>query len=248
MATSEKNEHSGGRKVVILLTIFALAGGLWFGYRAYSSVCPDTDNDGLDDCEEQNIYFTDWFNPDTDSDGYPDGQEIANGYSPHRASLRLTEVDSDGDGLTDDLELAFGSSLYNPDTDGDGYTDGFEVHNGYSPVDPSPKKLTKRITIYTSENRLEYFLKDIRIGSLPVQSISAGVPTGTFTITTKHPRAWVNEDGAWLDSWISLKGDRFGIAAETDSDISIDYILLAPEDAAFLYTWADIKVRVRIER
>ena len=42
----------------------------------------DTDNDGLSDYEEINIYGTDYNNPDTDGDGYFDGLEIKNNYSP----------------------------------------------------------------------------------------------------------------------------------------------------------------------
>ncbi len=45
-----------------------------------------------------------------------------------------TAGDSDGDGLTDDLEGFYGSNANNPDTDGDGYLDGAEVKNGYSPT------------------------------------------------------------------------------------------------------------------
>lgn len=42
---------------------------------------------------------------------------------------RLTggELDSDGDGLTDDREREIGTDPFNPDTDGDGLTDGQEV-------------------------------------------------------------------------------------------------------------------------
>ena len=37
------------------------------------------------------------------------------------------EIDSDGDGLTDDYELQIGTDPFNPDTDGDGLSDGEEV-------------------------------------------------------------------------------------------------------------------------
>ncbi|MFH1430752.1 MAG: hypothetical protein ABIG71_04530 [Candidatus Uhrbacteria bacterium] len=42
--------------------------------------------------------------------------------------------DADGDGLTDLLELFYGSNPTLPDTDGDGYLDGDEVDHGYSPT------------------------------------------------------------------------------------------------------------------
>ncbi|HCC22358.1 TPA: hypothetical protein DEP86_03055, partial [Candidatus Uhrbacteria bacterium] len=46
----------------------------------------------------------------------------------------VTELDTDGDGLTDRLEetVYFTDRLVS-DTDGDGYADGLEIVNGYSP-------------------------------------------------------------------------------------------------------------------
>jgi hypothetical protein len=42
----------------------------------------DSDEDGLSDFEEINIYSTDPNNPDTDGDTYSDGDEVENGYDP----------------------------------------------------------------------------------------------------------------------------------------------------------------------
>ncbi len=47
-------------------------------------------------------------------------------------------VDSDGDGLSDSEEKAFGTDPNNPDTDGDGYRDSVEVESGYNPTVPAP--------------------------------------------------------------------------------------------------------------
>ncbi|MFZ2970131.1 MAG: hypothetical protein WA063_03215 [Minisyncoccia bacterium] len=49
--------------------------------------------------------------------------------------------DSDGDGLTDDMEKLYGTDVNNPDTDGDGYADGQEVDNDYDPLVPGNAKL-----------------------------------------------------------------------------------------------------------
>jgi cysteine-rich repeat protein len=43
-------------------------------------------------------------------------------------------VDTDGDGLPDDLEDYYGTDINNPDTDGDGYDDGTEIKNNYNPA------------------------------------------------------------------------------------------------------------------
>jgi hypothetical protein len=46
-------------------------------------------------------------------------------------------VDSDGDGLTDDVEISIGTDPFNPDTDADLLTDGIEVLvGGTNPLDP----------------------------------------------------------------------------------------------------------------
>ncbi len=46
--------------------------------------------------------------------------------------------DRDGDGLTDEEEMALGTDWQNDDTDGDGYTDGVEIAGGYNPLIPAP--------------------------------------------------------------------------------------------------------------
>ena len=49
--------------------------------------------------------------------------------------------DSDEDGLSDDMEVIYGTDKNNPDTDGDGYKDGEEVEKGYDPALPGDTKL-----------------------------------------------------------------------------------------------------------
>lgn len=51
----------------------------------------DSDNDGLFDREEIDIYKSDPLNSDTDADGYTDGQEVKSGYNPIGEG-RLNEV------------------------------------------------------------------------------------------------------------------------------------------------------------
>lgn len=43
-------------------------------------------------------------------------------------------LDSDGDGLTDEMEIRLGTNPELADTDGDGFSDGEEVRNGYNPI------------------------------------------------------------------------------------------------------------------
>ena len=48
----------------------------------------------------------------------------------------LAFVDTDRDGLPDEVEVEIGTNPANPDTDGDGLTDGFEVTHGFNPLQP----------------------------------------------------------------------------------------------------------------
>ncbi|NNL74962.1 MAG: hypothetical protein HKO68_01355 [Desulfobacterales bacterium] len=62
---------------------------------------PDTDDDGLTDCEEY-VKGTNRYIPDTDSDGIPDGIEFVMGTNP--LEIQMT-TDSDFDGNEDWLEV-----------------------------------------------------------------------------------------------------------------------------------------------
>jgi hypothetical protein len=127
----------------------------------------DSDNDGIADVDEVNIYGTDPYNWDTDGDGRGDGEEVfvtntspvvwddhsgaATNAGAEAAATELSAepatgemaatgdaaADSDGDRLSDADEAAIGTDPGNPDTDGDGYYDGDEVALGTDPFDPS---------------------------------------------------------------------------------------------------------------
>ena len=43
-------------------------------------------------------------------------------------------IDSDGDGLSDDLESIYGTNPYSSDTDGDGSDDRFEIEEDTNPT------------------------------------------------------------------------------------------------------------------
>jgi hypothetical protein len=95
----------------------------------------DSDGDGLINNDEDDIYGTDPYDPDTDDGGVYDGDEVENGTNPV-SNPDDDDVDTDGDGLTDQEETdVYGTDPYNPDTDYGGVYDGDEVDAGTNPVD-----------------------------------------------------------------------------------------------------------------
>ena len=84
--------------------------------------CPDSDGDGLTDCDETGIYGTNPHNPDTDGDGLSDGDEVLI-YRTHPLN-----PDTDTDGLSDGDEVhVYGTQPLIADTDADGCADGEEL-------------------------------------------------------------------------------------------------------------------------
>ncbi len=69
---------------------------------------------------------------DSDGDGIPDNIEIAAGLNPNSAADAM--LDKDGDGIANLTEYQLGTSINNADTDGDGISDADELALGYNPL------------------------------------------------------------------------------------------------------------------
>ncbi|MFZ4648055.1 MAG: epoxyqueuosine reductase QueH [Patescibacteria group bacterium] len=173
----------------------------------------DSDNDGLSDQDEIK-YLSDENNSDTDSDGYLDGVEIKNNYSPLFANKKLSQVDSDKDGLSDYLEIAFKTNLGKSDTDGDGISDFKEIDSGFDPLSPvKDQRLPLRVEITLKTQRLSFLVGGIKWKEFVVSSGKASTPTpkGKFKITNKSVKAWSKSFGLWMPYWMGLGDGKVGL-------------------------------------
>ena len=80
-------------------------------------------------------------NVDTDGDGIPDDIEASLGLSPQNPVD--AQEDFDRDGLTNLKEFQLGTGLRVFDSDGDGIGDGLEVDSGSNPLDPNSFNLAQ---------------------------------------------------------------------------------------------------------
>jgi len=106
----------------------------------------DSDGDGLYDFWETTYYGTDPNAADTDGGGVSDYDETSRGLDPrdpaddasYDPGTYQSDVDSDGDGLTDDWETTYyGTDPNASDSDGGGVDDYTEIASGTSPLDAS---------------------------------------------------------------------------------------------------------------
>lgn len=74
--------------------------------------------------------------------------------------------DSDGDGLTDDEEIALGTNPYSPDSDGDGISDSIEKASGTDPTNPSDNMMTREKEIIQHNLDLSQMIKNKDMAAL----------------------------------------------------------------------------------
>ena len=91
----------------------------------------DTDGDGLQDGVELNVHSTSPLLPDTDTDGLVDSFEVLYGFDPLAADE--SQLDPDGDLVTNIEEQEQGTNPLLADTDGDGVDDRDDI----APTDPN---------------------------------------------------------------------------------------------------------------
>jgi hypothetical protein len=87
------------------------------------------------------IFPVDAASPDSDGDGFTDRHEFAGATNPNDAQSpgpdsEHSNVDTDGDLMSDQDEALYGTDPSNPDTDGDFLPDGEEIRAGTNPFMP----------------------------------------------------------------------------------------------------------------
>ncbi|MCB9802570.1 L,D-transpeptidase family protein [Candidatus Nomurabacteria bacterium] len=220
----------------------------------------DSDNDGLTNAQEINIYFSDPYLADTDGDGYSDGEEVASSTSPlNIEDKKNIDLDTDQDGLNDAWELILGTNLNKADTDGDGYSDGEEVNNSYDPLSVLPIQRDKLIKVDLATQTLEYYFNQKLLDSFLISGGLPRTPTvkGEFTVLDKIPvKRYV---GAGYDlpntKWNLLFTrrtlgyyihgaywhDNFG------QPMSHGCVNVAYKDMERLYDWAQVGTKIEIQ-
>ncbi len=238
----------------------------------------DSDGDGLDDRLERAI-GTDPYNPDTDGDGYPDGLEIKHHFDPlgpgrlpidlefsaKLAGKILIQVENNGEAwyvnpkdnlryyIPEPLELLdiikyIGLGISNQNLEKIVDANLITSYNKSISLDVGPNQ------------RLNYFLDDIKIGSFPISAGKASTPTpkGQFHIINKHPQAW-SPLGLWMPYWLGLGTGRFGIHElpfwpsgyrEGQNHLGIPVsngcVRLGIGPAEFIYHWSNVGTPVYI--
>lgn len=246
-----------------VLALFLIFLFLIFFQQSLSAQTADTDNDGISDSQELNVYYTNSVFADTDNDGYADKLELDNGYSPHRPEYKLSQLDWDKDGLSDAMEINLGTDLKNSDTDGDGYFDKAEVYAGFDPLNKQPVRLAKKIEINLATQELTYFLGQRKIETYKVSSGALGweTPKGNFKIEIKTPLAWSKAAGLWMPYWMAFApSGKLGIhelpywpngyregQAHLGKPVSHGCVRLGIGPAKELYDWAEIGTPVVIK-
>ena len=86
----------------------------------------------MNDGGEHHIFASNPLGPDSDGDGVSDSVEVGIGTEPYYCQSIPSDID--GDAIPDDLEAQLGTDPDKRDTDGDGWWDGFRVGVGSNPL------------------------------------------------------------------------------------------------------------------
>jgi len=173
-----------------------------------------------------------------------------------------TVLDSDGDGLSDALEIKFGTSTSSKDTDGDGFEDKVEVFTGWSPTTTGDVPLQKLIHINLKKQILEQTVDGVAIQTFKISfgKVTRPTPRGSYKILNKSPKAWSRMAGLWMPYWMAFDTKGRGLhelpiwpggyregANHLGIPVSHGCVRLGIGAAKQLYDWAPIGTPVLID-
>lgn len=105
-------------------------------------------------------------------------------------SVYAVTIDTDKDGLSDDVEQKLGTDPNNSDSDGDSYKDGEEVMHGFNPLGPkNDRKVDRRVEVNLDQQQLYYFFNNVKVATMPVSTglQKWATPVGEYKIFHKEP-------------------------------------------------------------
>lgn len=171
-------------------------------------------------------------------------------------------LDSDGDSLTDEVEVLIGSNKDLADSDGDGYQDGVEFKNSYSPTSIQKDKVSKKIVIDLKTQTLDYLFQEIKVASYKVSTgKNNSTPKGEFKIKNKFPKAWSKVAKLWMPYWMAITNNgRIGLHElpiwpggkregedHLGSPVSGGCVRLGVGAAKQIYDWTEVGTKVIIK-
>jgi hypothetical protein len=152
---------------------------------------------------------------DSDGDGMPDDYELANGLNPNSAADAA--LDADGDRLTNLDEYQRGTNPRVADTDGDGVGDGLEVETGSDPLDPRSVNLAQLLrSISASPSPLTIVVNTLLGESSRLITVTGTLADGsTVNLTSRGRGTTYDSTNIGVASFGSTDGQIFGGAAGT---------------------------------
>ncbi len=99
--------------------------------------------------------------------------------------------DTDGDGLSDVIEIGLGTDPLNPDTDGDGADDGYEVANGTDPLVPPDLSVFSADISFVSKNGVTTLFNQAQVGDAVVMTMGVSNAVGADEASNVSGRIYI---------------------------------------------------------
>ena len=179
-----------------------------------------------------------------------------------QAAESVESIDSDGDGLSDEVEVqVYHTNPYYGDTDNDGYSDGDEVKFSFDPNIRAPgDRIQKHIEVNLKNQELTYGVGPYTIKTVKVSTGTKGyfTPKGSYSIIKKIPvhhykgSNYNYPNTRWNMMFKPAKSGNFYIHGaywhnNFGKPMSHGCVNVSYTDIEPLYNWADMGTKVTID-